>query len=291
MSEVKKVSIVLDTYPHTKAVKEGAIADPNLELNFTEYKPISKAFDDMLKPEPPYDVCEMALGTFLQGLDAGIPIKLLPVVMGGEFHHGSLWYNPSLGKMSPADLKGKKVGVRAYTQTTGVWVRGVLSEQFGVDSRDVTWVTTEAPHLADYKCPDNVEIVEGAKLPDLVRSGELAAVIMGTKQGAPEGLERLVPDVDGAIDQWFAKHQGVPINHMVVFRADADLDAVHALYDLLVKDLEQTYPVSERSERFALQNGVDKVWNAVEMAMKYSYEQGLISRMFTREEIFDKSFL
>lgn len=291
MSEVKKISIVLDTYPHTKAVKEGAIADPGLELDFTEYKPISKAFDDMLKPQPPYDVCEMALGTFLQGLDAGIPIKLLPIVMGGEFHHGSLWYNPALGKLAPADLKGKKVGVRAYTQTTGVWVRGVLSEQFGVDSKDVTWVTTEAPHVADYQCPDNVELVEGAKLPDLVRSGELAAVIMGTKQGAPEGLDRLVPDVDGAIAQWFGKHQAVPINHMVVCRADADMDAVHKLYDLLVKDLEEVYPISERGQRFALQNGVKNVWNAVEMAMKYSYEQGLVSRMFTMEEIFDKSFL
>lgn len=67
----------------------------------------------------------------------------------------------------------------------------------------------------------------------MVRSGELAAVIMGTKQGAPKGLERLVPDVDGAITEWFEKHQAVPINHMVVFREGADIDAVHKVYDLL----------------------------------------------------------
>lgn len=286
----QKVTIVLDTYPHTRAIKEGSLSDPDIELNFTEYRPISKSFNDMLRDQP-FDVCEMALGTFLQGLDAGKPIKLLPVVMGGEFHNGSLWYNPALGKMTPADLKGKKVGVRAYTQTTGVWVRGVLSEQFGVSSKDVTWVTTEAPHVADYQCPENVEIVEGANLADMVRSGELAAVIMGTKQGAPEGLERLVPDVESSITEWFEKHQGVPINHMVVFKANADISAVHKVYDLLVKGLEQTYPVEERNERFALQNGVKNVWNSVEMAMKYSYEQGLISRIFTAEEIFDKSFL
>lgn len=289
MSQVKEVSIVLDTYPHTRAVKDGSLANPDLKLNFTEYKPISRAFDDMLNNQP-FDICEMALGTFLQGLDAGKPIKLLPVVMGGEFHHGSLWYNPALGNMTPQDLKGKKVGVRAYTQTTGIWVRGVLSEQFGVSSADVTWVTTEAPHEAGYQCPSNVELAKGADLAELVRSGELAAVIMGTKQGAPQGLLRLVPDVDHAIAQWFEAHQAVPINHMVTYKESADMEAVHGVYDLLVKGLLQAYPAEERGERFALQCGVKNVWNAVEMAMKYSYEQGLISRVFTRNEIFGQSF-
>lgn len=290
MSQAKEVSIVLDTYPHTSAIKDGSLSDPDIKLNFTEYRPISKSFDDMLRDQP-FDICEMALGTFLQGLDSKTPIRLLPIVMGGEFHHGSLWYNPALGAMGPADLKGKKVGVRAYTQTTGVWVRGMLSEQFGVSSGDVTWVTTEAPHAADYKCPPNVELAQGADLAGMVRSGELAAVIMGTKQGAPKGLERLVPDVDGAITEWFEKHQAVPINHMVVFREGADIDAVHKVYDLLAAGLSKAYPAEGRSGRFALQCDVKNVWNAVEMAMKYSYEQGLISRVFTMNEIFHESFL
>lgn len=290
MTQTKKVSIVLDTYPHTRAIKEGSLSCPDMELNFTEYKPISKSFDDMLRDQP-FDICEMALGTFLQGLDAGKPIRLLPVVMGGEFHHGSIWYNPALGDMKPADLKGKRVGVRAYTQTTGVWVRGVLSEQFGVSSGDVTWVTTEAPHEADYQCPPNVEIMEGANLADMVRSGELAAVIMGTKQGAPAGLDRLIPDVEAAVSEWHEKHRAVPINHMVVFKESADISAVHKVYDLLARGLEQAYPMGERSEMFALQHGVANVWNAVEMAMKYSYEQGLISRIFTANELFHESFL
>lgn len=286
----KDVSIVLDTYPQTCAIKEGTLADPNLNLHFTEYKPIRKAFDDMLKDQR-FDICEMALGTFLQALDAGKPLKLLPVVMGGEFHHGSLWYNPSLGKMTPTDLKGKRVGVRSYTQTTGLWVRGFLSEQFGVDSKDVTWVTTEAQHLSDYECPSNVEYVKDADLAQMVRDGKLAAVIMGTKQGVPQGLERLVPDVDAAITEWYNKHQAVPINHMVVFKESTDLDVVHGVYRLIEANMAQAYPKAQRGERFALQCGVKNVWNAVEMAVKYSYEQSLTSRIFTIDEIFDKSFL
>ena len=286
MSQVHEVSIVIDTYPNTRAIKEGELSSPAVKLNFTEYKPISKAFDDMLQAEPPFDVCEMALGTFLQALDAGKPVKLLPIVMGGEFHHGSIWYDPSRGAMSPSDLKGKRVGVRAYTQTTGLWVRGVLQEQFGVPSSEVTWVTTEAPHVAEYACPSNVELAEGADLAEMVRQGELAAVIMGSKQGGPKGLERLVPDVDGAIAQWYEKHHAVPVNHMVVASEKADPEAVKEVFDLLRKGLEQAYPVAERKEPFALQCGVDNVWSAVEMAMKYCVEQSLTSRVFTKDEVF-----
>ncbi len=290
MSKVHELSVVLDTSAHTRAIKEGTLTDPSLKLNFTEYKPISKAFDDMLRDQP-FDVCEMALGTFLQGLDAGKPLKLLPIVMGGEFHHGSIWYNPALGHMEPADLKGKRVGVRAYTQTTGLWVRGVLQEQYGVPSDSVTWVTTEAPHVAEYKCPANVELMEGAKLADMVRAGELAAVIQGSKQGGPEGLDHLIPNLDDAITAWYNKHKTVPVNHMVVVKDGVDDEAVQAIYNLLVKGLEQAYPVAERGERFALRNGVENVWKSVELCMLYSMEQKLTSRVFAKDEIFHPSFL
>lgn len=289
MLQKKKVSIVLDTYPHTCTIKNKSLSDPDLELIFTEYKPIRKAFDDMLRDQP-FDVCEMALGTFLQALDARKPIRLMPVVMGGEFHHGSLWYNPALGTMSPSDLKGKRVGVRSYTQTTGIWVRGVLSEQFGVSSKDITWVTTEAQHMSEYECPSNVIFAEGADLEEMVRLGELSAVIMGTKQGAPKGLSRLIPDTDQAAFNWFKEHKAVPVNHMVVFKENADKEAVRAVYNLLVKGLEEAYPAEKRKEPFALQHGVEQVWGAVEAAIMYSYEQGLISRMFTKEDIFGGLF-
>ncbi|HHU22544.1 MAG TPA: hypothetical protein GXZ52_03885 [Clostridiales bacterium] len=289
MPQVHDVSIVIDTYPQTRTIKEGELTSPILNLKFTEYKPISKAFDDMLKDQP-FDVCEMALGTYLQALDVGKSVKLLPVVMGGEFHHGSIWYNPALGHLSPSDLKGKKVGVRAYTQTTGLWVRGIIQEQFGVPSNEVTWVTTEAPHVAEYVCPSNVELMEGADLAEMVRAGELAAVIMGSKQGGPKGLERLIPDVEGSIAQWYEKHKAVPINHMVVVSEKMDPALVCEVYDLLCKGLELAYPPADRKETFALRNGVDEVWSAVELAIQYSYEQGLTSRVFDKSEVFHKVF-
>ena len=187
MPQVHDVSIVIDTYPQTRTIKEGELTSPILNLKFTEYKPISKAFDDMLKDQP-FDVCEMALGTYLQALDVGKSVKLLPVVMGGEFHHGSIWYNPALGHLSPSDLKGKKVGVRAYTQTTGLWVRGLFRNSLAC--RQMSHLGNHRPRRR-VRLPINVEL-RRCRLPN-GRAGELAAVIMGSSRAAqgPGGLSRM----------------------------------------------------------------------------------------------------
>jgi 4,5-dihydroxyphthalate decarboxylase len=133
--------------------------------------------------------------------------------------------------------------------------------------------------------------MEGADLAEMVRSGELAAVIMGTKQGGPKGLEKLIPDVEGSIEQWYKKHQAVPVNHMVVVRDNVDPVVVQEVYGLLCKGLELAYPPADRKEPFALRCGVKDVWSAVELSMQYSFEQGLTSRIFEISEVFDKTFL
>ncbi|MGI6072278.1 MAG: ABC transporter substrate-binding protein [Lachnospiraceae bacterium] len=283
----KKVKIVLATNAHTRPLKEGIITSPDVELEFTEYKGVPKAAEDMLDGYP-FDVCEMPLVTLLQAFDAKAKVKLLPIVMVGEFHHGSCWYRPGSDISAPADVKGKKIGVRAYTQTTGAWVRGVLSEQFGVASKDVTWVTTEPPHVATYVLPENVEVVPGADLEQMVRDDELAAVIQGTKQGVPEGLAQLVPNLPNAIATWYEKNKCVPINHMVVVKDDMDEKTVAAVYEMLTKAVDQAYPVDSRPEPFPYVYNIEGVWPAVEIGMKYCLEQGLIERLYTKEEIFAK---
>ncbi len=282
----KKVKIVLSTNAHTKPLKEGVITSPDVDLEFIEYKGIPKAAEDMLDGYP-FDVCEMPLVTLLQALDAKAEIKLLPVVMVGEFHHGSCWYCPGKDVAGPEDVKGKKIGVRSYTQTTGAWVRGILSDQFGVASKDVTWGTTEAAHVASYVAPENVEVVPGADLAQMVRDGELAAVIQGTKQGAPEGLIQLVPDLPNAIAAWHEKNKCVPINHMVVVKSDMDEETVAAVYEMLTKGVDLAY-ADEKPEPFPYVYGIDEVWPAVEVGMKYCLEQGLTKKLYTKEELFAK---
>lgn len=288
MSPAGEISIVLGNYPHTLPIKEGGIVSPGVKLSFNEsYKPLNKAFDDMVRKQA-FDVCEMAIATFLQALESGKPLRLMPVVMMGEFHHGSLIHTSAGKSITPGDLKGQRVGVRAYTQTTGLWVRGVLQEQYGVASDDVTWVTTQAPHVENYVNPSNVELVEGGDLLEMMNTGEIAAAIMGSKQTKGLTVQQVIPDVNAGIAQWYAKHKAVPANHMVVVTDDLlkkDFAAVQNVYGLLKQGIEKTRPASS-DEPWPNQAGIDNVWSVVQLANQYAFEQKLVSRVFDKHEIF-----
>jgi 4,5-dihydroxyphthalate decarboxylase len=288
MHPTQEVSIVVGNYPHTLPLKDGRIQSSGVKLNFIEYSPVRKAFAPMVN-ERSFDICELAIGTFFQARDAGIPLRLLPVVMVGAFRHSNLWYDPSKGILTPEGLKGRRVGVRAYTQTTGLWVRGILQEQYGVPSDEVTWVTTEDSHVAGFSNPPNVEIVStGAGLEDMLHNGKIAAVIMGPEQG-DKTLRQVIPDADAAAAQWYAKHHIVPINHMVVVTEDLlqrDPAAIHEIYDMFRRGYEMTLPTIVDTAPSGICIGLENVWNAVQVAMRYAVQQKLITHVFDKKEIF-----
>ena len=76
--------------------------------------------------------------------------------MLARFQHGCMLYNAERGKLEPADLPGSRIGVRSYSQTTGVWMRGILENDYGVDLSRVQWVTFEDGHVAEAKDPPGV---------------------------------------------------------------------------------------------------------------------------------------
>lgn len=284
----KEISIVVGNYPHTLALKEGRIQNDKVKLHFTEFTPVRKAFAPMAQSQP-FDVCEMAIVTFFQALDAGKPLRLLPVSTVGFFHHGSLWYDPEKGPLEPGELKGKRIGVRAYTQTTGMWVRGMLLEQFGVPSTQVTWVTTEGSHVAGFAEPANVVRVRGdPTMAQLLHSGQAAAAIMGKEHGDPT-LRQVVADPERAAAAWQEKHQSVMVNHMVAVTeefARQDPDAAMAVYEMFRKSYEANPPKQGDPGTAGVKLGIDTIWNSLEAAMAYSVEQKLISRVFDKREIF-----
>lgn len=283
----KKISIVLGNHPHVQLIKEGRIKSDKIELHFVEYDPVHNAFDPMVQ-ELAFDVCEMAIGTFFQAIDAGKPIQLLPVVMVSKFHHGSLWYASENGIVKPQQLCGKKVGVRAYTQTTGIWVRGVLKEQFGVDSSDITWVTTEKSHVAEYNNPANVIMVQDESMTEMLREGKIDAAIMGPDLKEP-GFMQVISEPDKAAKQWFDVHHVIPINHMVVIKEELvreDPEVVVELYRMF----KESYELSGiHKTNKAIKIGTDDCWDALSLAMQYSVEQKLLSRVLEREEVFPKA--
>ena len=144
-----RLSAVLGDHPHVKAIKSGAIASDLVDLEFIPFSPTNTAFKPMVR-EQKFDVCEMAVVTYLMARAWKKPLALLPAAMLGRFQHAYAVCNVDKGPMTPASLAGKRVGIRSFTTTTGAWIRGILANDYGVDLDGIRWVTFEDPHVAEY---------------------------------------------------------------------------------------------------------------------------------------------
>jgi len=277
---------LLGNHPGTEALKTGRVSSPLVTFDFADVKVINTQFKAVVR-ELKYDFAELAIATYLQGHEYGKPYVLLPATIMGRGQHHTIFYNADRGALRPNDLSGKRVGVRAYTVTTGMWVRGILAEDYGVDLESITWVTFEEPHVAEYRDPRNVERAPaGKELKQMLLDGEVDAAILGdiAEQGP---LRHLFPDHAGEAQRWARVHGGVPINHMAVIRkeiAESRPDVVREIYGVL----------QESRARAALPSGVDDplrfgvsaTRRSLEQAIAYSHQQGLISRRPTADEVY-----
>src|SRR6185312_7992202 len=180
---------------------------------------------------------ELALVTFLQAKAYGKGLKLLPAAMLARFQHGAMLCNAERGALTPDGLPGKRIGVRSYSQTTGVWLRGILQNDYGVDFSGVQWVTFEDAHVPEAKDPPGT-IRAGADkdLTEMLLAGEIDAAIYGAALPKDTRLRSVIADPEAAGRAWHAKHGLVPVNHMVVVTeelARANPQAVDELYRLL----------------------------------------------------------
>jgi 4,5-dihydroxyphthalate decarboxylase len=284
-------TVALRDYEHTRPLKAGAVVPEGVDLDFVEIEPIHRAFAPMVR-ESRYDVCELAIATLFQAIEADVPVVALPVVLHGNFHHRSISIWNGEGQVSPEDLAGRRVGVRAHSQTTGLWVRGMLADTYGLRSQDVTWVTTEGPHVATAEEPANVERTD-RKLVDLLTAGELSAVVMGARSADHvPGLEPLLPDWKARQDKYHQEHGWVPINHLAVVRrelVESDPGGVRAVYRALQESIDAARPdvPGGTTREMVIQYGVtDSLLATLETAIRYAREQEVIQSDLSAEKIF-----
>src|ERR1700742_1410181 len=170
-----KLFTLMGSYPNAMALKEGKLASDILEFDFADVKVSNTAFKPLVR-DAKFDLAEVAIVTFLQAYIYGKPYVLIPATVVGRGQLHTIAYNPERGPMKPSDLNGKKFGVRSYTQTTGIWVRGILAESYGVDWSKVEITTMEDPHVAQYKVPPFVKRApETKQLPQMLIDGEVDA--------------------------------------------------------------------------------------------------------------------
>src|SRR4030081_3180679 len=207
-----RLRTLLGDHPGTAALKNGSVKPDSIAFDFAEYSPTHKVFKPMVR-DAAFDVSEMAIVTYLMAKSFGKPMVLLPNVVVARFQHGHALYNAKWGALPPADLNGKRVGIRSFTTTTGAWLRGILANDYGVDLDSIDWVTFEDAHVAEYK-DTTKRAPSGKQIVQMLVDGELDAVL-GEKSDHPD-LRPLFADVAAEEKAWFGKHKIVPINHMVV---------------------------------------------------------------------------
>jgi 4,5-dihydroxyphthalate decarboxylase len=257
----------LGRYRHTESLFDGGL------LAIDDFPVISRAFAPMVRTQR-FQVSEMAIATFLMARAAGSDLVLLPVVMAMRFQNGALLRRAD-DSFGPTELAGRRVGVRAYSQTTGLWLRGSLQDEYGVQADQVHWITFEDAHVAAFPDPPWAKRAEaGADMLAMLRGGELDAAIFGNDVPAGVDLATVFRDPDAAGHAFQARHGLMPVNHMVVVRADvaAQSGAVRELLDAF-RAAGNPYPVGRRA--------LDP---AVALALHYASEQGLLMRPLTLDE-------
>jgi 4,5-dihydroxyphthalate decarboxylase len=309
MTELK-LRTVTRTQGNNKALKDGTVKPRSCQLEFVEVEPLIDAFRRMVRGLE-FDVSEMAMTTYITARAHGKRFTGLPIFLVRAFHHGAIVYNTKSDIKSPRDLEGKRVGVnRGYTVTTGLWARGVLQHQYGVDLDTITWVLSGDEHVAEYRPPANVVPIEaGQKMADLVASGALPAAI---------GVEVESPDVKPLIAN--ARDQGLealrsrghyPINHLVVVKdevLDAHPDLAPDLFNAFAEakrtyvqrlqgdQIEKPTPVDDLHRRVMeitgrdpLPYGIAPNRQALEEIIQYALEQRILVRPVTVESLFPPS--
>ena len=286
-----KLYSLLGNHAGTEALKGGRVTSPLVTFDYADVKVVNTQFKALMR-ELKYDFAEVAIVTYLQGYEYGKPYLLLPATTNGRNQHHTIFYNAERGSLSPRGLSGKRVGVRAYTQTTGAWVRGFLAEDYGVDLDSITWVTFEDPHLAEYRDPGNVErAASGTQLKQMLLDGEIDAAILGdVSEDGP--IRHLIPNHAEEGQRWAHAHGGVAINHMAVVRqsiAESRPDVVRELFRVL----KESRAAATRLDYIAsgglddpLRFGVTATRSSVDHMAAFALRQRLITRRPTADELF-----
>ncbi len=294
----------------TQALKDGSVRPDRFALRFEEVPVLIQAFRRMVRTLD-FDVTEMAFSTYLCAKASGKPFTALPVFLVRGFHHGAITRSAAAGPIEPKELEGRRAGVnRGYTVTTGVWARGILADQYGVDLDQVTWVLSGDEHVAEYQPPPNVvPVAPGRDVPDMVATGELAAGI-GIPGERPDVVP-LLPDAGQAGYDALRQHGLYPINHLVVVK-----DSLLAAHPGLAEDLFAAYAAAKNRYVARLRAGgiaepgpTDRMYARVmeltgadplpygiapnramiDQLVRHTVSQHILDKPFTAEELFPES--
>ncbi|AOJ95906.1 MULTISPECIES: ABC transporter substrate-binding protein [Burkholderia] len=318
MSSKVHLKLAIAEYPHTAAIRDGSIPIEGVEAEFITVKPQIGAFRRMVR-DLEFDVCELAPTTYVIARAYGAPFVALPIFVVRRFHHAGMLVRPDAGIRMPKDLEGKKVGVRAYSVTTGAWTRQVFMDEFGLDPSKVTWVVDDEEHVTQLKLPPNViHAPAGSSLAEMMANGELVAGLHGNagigRTGNPNGgwkeveahYPDLLPNAEELEAEYYARTGVYPMHGTIVVKDSVLAEhpwvakSLYAAFDKAKKDWLAKLDAGELSDKnstkyLALRKivghdplpfGIDANRKTIEALEATAFKQGLTPRRMSIDELF-----
>jgi 4,5-dihydroxyphthalate decarboxylase len=300
-------------YDHTRALSDGTVAVEGVDLKCIAISPPSQIFLRMLRNEE-FDASEMSLSNYMIALGGGdTRFVALPVFPSRVFRHSNIWINAKTGIREPRDLIGKRVGIPDYSMTAMLFVRGMLSHQYGVMPEDIIWFRSRSEHVST-RVPAGIRIQnieKGRTLDGMLEAGQLDAIVAtslppSVSRGSAV-VKRLFPNAREIEADYFRRTKIFPIMHLVVIRR-----AIYERNRWLAVNLAKAFEAAKRHtyERYeeslyplpwlnldyefakaALGDdifpyGIERNLPTLEAATLYSVEQGLTARRMKLSEIF-----
>lgn len=317
-----RLKMAIATYGHTAALKNGSVPFEGITPEFVEVEPQIAAYRRMVR-NVEFDVCEIAPSTYMIAREHGAPFKALPIFVSRNFHHSGFVYRPDAGINQPKDLEGKHAGVRAYSVTTGIWTRGVLQNEYGIDISKITWWVDDEEHVTTLKLPPYVKHVpEGKSLVSMMAAGELQAGFTGNaglgRTGAPKegwATGAVKPAETNYVEffkdsrkleaEWFKRTGIYPFHGTIVVKdsvlkehpwvAKSLFKAFTEAKQRYVKNLPSPDKVSGKDKQMAelakivgdpLPYGIKANLPSIEALIKYVHQQGMLKRSYQVSEMF-----
>jgi 4,5-dihydroxyphthalate decarboxylase len=320
MAEIN-ISIACGDYDRVRALKDRRVRVDGCEVTFIPMGPEELFFRALRYAE--FDVAELSFNSYMM-LTARdeCPYVAIPVFPSRMFRHSAIYIRTDRGIAGPEDLKGQIVGVPEYQQTANVWMRGILAEEYGVMDSDIHWRTggQEEPGR-DERTPlmlqhdiDVQPIPNDRYLSEMMLAGEIDAFMTARAPSVwlnrEPNIGRLWPDYMTVERDYYRRTGNFPIMHLVGIRKDV-VQKHEWLPASLLKAFVQAKQIAlaEIPEVAALNvslpwvdvfqeqvqdfmgtdywpYGIDDCRDEIETLIRYSWEQGLLARQLTVEDIF-----
>jgi 4,5-dihydroxyphthalate decarboxylase len=276
------LNVAIGQYPGTEALLSGRLKSNLIDFKFEKISPINRAFAPMVR-DARFDVSEMAIATIFQGLAYNKPIAPLPVVLAARFQESALLYLKQSPLRGPADLRGTRIGVRAYSQTTGMWIRGILADDWNIHSHDIRWVTFEDAHVREYRDPPWTErAAQDKDMLAMLKQGEIDAMIVGNDPPADPELRCVFENSEAASKAFYARHALLPINHMLTIKRDLARQRPDIVQELIgLFEASSSMAIEKPAVPQFTQGEIDA---GLTLALRFALDQNLLPTPVTLED-------